>query len=228
MNDSEQELCVWSIRIEVYGVSVILFSRIPRLKALIFLNTGWPDSLNRSTIRVAVESHFPLGVKGRVPFHFFSSPGRKNVQCPCENLCPIDVVEHWHEDDSVCEFSDSMFHFRKSFRDLLKNLQWRKLWENTPLEFCCFSIDSQQLFVRRRHIEFFHLTFPSYNCIFPIIHFHQALYVIKADKHFCFCPLDHVIMRQHWSRPGWRGAVNRMYIENLFRMLQYQFLCDIE
>ena len=42
--------CVRSIRIEVQGVSAILSSRIPRLKALILSNTGWPVSFNRSTI----------------------------------------------------------------------------------------------------------------------------------------------------------------------------------
>ena len=35
-------------------------------------------------------------------------------------------------------------------------------------------------------------------------------------------------MRHYSSRPGWRGAVNRMNIQNLFRMLQYQLLCDID
>ena len=45
--------------------SIFFFSgtfRIPRLKALLLLNTGWPDSLKRRTISVATESHFPSSV----------------------------------------------------------------------------------------------------------------------------------------------------------------------
>ena len=82
MNDSESELCVWSIHFEVYCVSVVF--RIPRLKALIVLNTGRPVSLNRSTTSVAVESNFLSSPKRRVSHHFFSSQGPRNVQCPCE------------------------------------------------------------------------------------------------------------------------------------------------
>ena len=33
-----------------------------------------------------MESHFPSGVQLRVSY-FFSSPGPRNVQCPCENPC---------------------------------------------------------------------------------------------------------------------------------------------
>ena len=61
------------------------FSEFHDSKALLLLNTGWPVSLNRSTIRV-VESQFPSDAYGRVPYHFISSPGPRNVQCPCENL----------------------------------------------------------------------------------------------------------------------------------------------
>ena len=63
---------------------------------------------------------FPQVCSWQFPYHFFSSPGPRNVQCPCENLfayvlnvfwiwetvlfvsysCPFDVVEHWHEDHS--------------------------------------------------------------------------------------------------------------------------------
>ena len=51
------------------------FFKIPRLKALMLLNTGWPVSLNRCTILLAAESHSPLGrVRGfYIPLLFRST-----------------------------------------------------------------------------------------------------------------------------------------------------------
>ena len=60
------------------------FFRISRLKALRIL-----DDL---CLWIFPPSHwlwnptFLSGVIGRVPHHFFSSPGPRNVQCPCKNL----------------------------------------------------------------------------------------------------------------------------------------------
>ena len=44
----------------------------------------------------------------------------------------------------------------------------------------------------------------------------------------CFSPLDHLIIRQHRSRPWGSFAFNWSYILNLFRVVRYQFLSDTE
>ena len=128
------------------------FFRIPRLQALILLNTGWPVTFNLSTIWAAVESHFPSGVYGRVPHHFISSPKPRNVQCPCKNLfawsltfsefeiqmpsCPLSVQSMSSNIDMKMirsvHFSGLMFLFRRSSWIILKNLQCRKSWDNIP------------------------------------------------------------------------------------------------
>ena len=147
----------------------------------------------------------------------------RNTNSIISFLSPIDVVEHWHEDDPTCEYFRLDVLFSQVTLDLLKNLQWRKSWENIPLEFNCFSSNSL-----RGHFEFFHLTFPSCNCIFAFVHLSQAQYGVWADRYSCFCPLNHLIMRQYWSLPWGRCPVNRIHLQNFFRMLQYQYLSDIE
>ena len=117
------------------------FFRIPQLKAPILVNTGWPVSLNRSTISVAVESHVPPSV-----YHFFSSPGQRHDQCPCENPFAYSLTfsEFEIQIASFPVFVQSMslnidmemiptvnfsrFNVPLSWiiLDLLKNLQWRK------------------------------------------------------------------------------------------------------
>ena len=64
-------------------------------------------------------------------------------------LCVQSVVEHWHEDDPVRELCRFDVLFLQILLDLLENLQWRKSWENIPLEFSCFSINSYYIFVRK-------------------------------------------------------------------------------
>ena len=59
--------------------------KIPRLNALVLLKTGWPVSLNRCTILLAVQFHCPFW-SWESPYHFSSDPGPRNVQCPCKNL----------------------------------------------------------------------------------------------------------------------------------------------
>ena len=58
---SQNELIVWNkssvfvgISIEVYGVFSIFCIRISRLRALLLLSTGWPVSLSRCVILLAV------------------------------------------------------------------------------------------------------------------------------------------------------------------------------
>ena len=46
----------------VWCLCYFSFIKIPRLKALILLKTGWPVSFNLSTIWAVLESHFPSGV----------------------------------------------------------------------------------------------------------------------------------------------------------------------
>ena len=43
-------------------------------------------------------------------------------------------LNNWHEDDPICEFRFNG-SFQQIMMDFLKNLQWRKSWENIPLEF---------------------------------------------------------------------------------------------
>ena len=65
--------------------SFFLF-RIPRVQALMLFNTGSPVSLNRCTAWSTVESHSPLWWYEDLPYHFFTDPGPRNVQCLCKNL----------------------------------------------------------------------------------------------------------------------------------------------
>ena len=90
-----------------------------------------------------------------------------------------------------------------------------KILENIPLEFNWFSIDSQQFFVKSGHFELsLHLTFPSTSIasllsyIFVQMCFHVAHGIWVYTYNFCFCPLDHLIMRQCRSRPWGRCAFN--------------------
>ena len=84
-NCLEQEFWVHRISVEVNGGLIFFCFNIPRLKALILLNTGWPVSLNRCTMLLAVESHCPFWAWLELPYHFSSEPGPKNVQCPSEH-----------------------------------------------------------------------------------------------------------------------------------------------
>ena len=60
------------------------FFRIPRLKSTVtpeYWMTCIFESFHHSSCGI-----FPSDAYGRVPYHFISSPGPRNVQCPCENL----------------------------------------------------------------------------------------------------------------------------------------------
>ena len=61
-------------------------SEFNELEALMLVNTGCPVSLKCPTISVAMESNFRSGLLVCVPYHFSSSPGPKNDQCPREKL----------------------------------------------------------------------------------------------------------------------------------------------
>ena len=115
--------------------------------------------------------------------------------------CPIDVVEHWHEDDSVCELFKFNVSLSKIILDFSEESAMTKIPGECSTRIQLVLIDSQQFCVRSGHFEFFHLTFPSYNCISVIKHLHQTQHGICAYTHFCLCPLDHLITRQCRSRP---------------------------
>ena len=142
------------------SLSFFFLIRIPRLKAPILLNTGWPDLylwIVPPFERLQSPISFRCVRKSSIPPLFVSRTEKRPVSLR-ESLrvfldfwirstntivsfhCPIDVVEHCHEADPVCEFSRFDVAFSQIILDLLKNLQWRKSWENIPLEFKCFSI----------------------------------------------------------------------------------------
>ena len=84
--------------------------RIPRLKALMLLDAGWPESLNLCTTFLAVESHArilrtqkrPVSLQEsyRIILYFFCI---RLANLIVSFLCTISVVEHGHEDDAVRE-----------------------------------------------------------------------------------------------------------------------------
>ena len=95
----DKELICWVDRLSLQSsafeasavkcmVSLLFFLfRFPRHKALMLLNTGWPDSWNR--YHHLVSRGFPFSFrKHNFEFHTISihSPSPRNVQCPCENL----------------------------------------------------------------------------------------------------------------------------------------------
>ena len=138
--------------------------RIPRLKALALVQNGWPVSLNRCTICEATEplsfrvmmaisiplllllvtraEKRPVSLREflRVHLDFFWI---RNTNLFVSFNCQIVIVEHWHEDDPICEFLRFNVPLFQVIVGLLKNLQWRKSWEDITLEFNCFSTGSQ-------------------------------------------------------------------------------------
>ena len=51
---------------------------------------------------------------------------------------------------------------------------------------------------------------------------------ISTDQHFCLRPFDRWIMRSYWFRPVRWWTFQPFHIQNLFRMLHYQLLSDVE
>ena len=160
--------------------SLLLFLfRIPRHKALILHSIGWPVSLNRSSIWVAVESIF-LQVQLRVPY-FFSSPGPRNVQCLCENPCSefeIQISEfflfircHW-------TLTWRWFYLQYPQVQHFVLARMTQVLENILLELNRFSINYKGGFEQVRFYPLWHfgffwaLYFPLFSrCFYPIWHF---------------------------------------------------------
>ena len=187
--------------------------RIPRLKTLMLLNTGWPVSLNLCTILLAVESHSPLGECEDVPYHFFSDPRLRNVQCPGEDLfakflifcafgTQISSLPFLVQSMSLnidmkmirsVNSSGSMLFLFKSRWISWRTSQWRKSWQNiSRIQFLLHRFP--QVLVRRIHLEFFHLTFPSCYCFFAFIHLSPHI-ELSQSRHALLLlstwPVDH-------------------------------------
>ena len=58
--------------------------------------------------------------------------GFRNTILIILSFTPINVVEHWHEDDPVLELFGLNVLSRQVFLDLLKKRQWRKSWKFSP------------------------------------------------------------------------------------------------
>ena len=77
---------------------------------------------------------------------------------------PLNVIDHWHEDDPVLKLVWLDVLFLQVLLNFLKNRQWWKSLEIFPLEFNCFFIDTNCILVWRIQNEFFHLTLPLFYC----------------------------------------------------------------
>ena len=148
---------VRSIRIEVYGVSVILsFQNSTTLStdALECWTTNFFESFHH-LCGGRIPYCFRCTTESSKPFLFVCRP--RNVQCPRENLdffgiwntlfwisfvCLFEIIEHWHEDDSIFKILRFKISILQVVLDLLKKFQWRKSWEKMLLELNRFSIDS--------------------------------------------------------------------------------------
>ena len=86
MKCSEQEFFVWQKIFEVSSFESFLPFQDSTTQSTGTFEHGWPDSLNRCTISLAVESHSPMWGYEDSPYHFLSDPGPRKVQCPCKNL----------------------------------------------------------------------------------------------------------------------------------------------
>ena len=140
-------------------------------------------------INSATRSHFPPGLCLLVEYHFVSDPGPKNDQRPAGNLfanrdtsvelaihsvslsfiSPYDVIEHRHEDDSSLE-SFKFAHFAHELLDFTAKLQCSESWENIPLEFHRFSVNSVQSSVLLWIFEPTQLLLPNIIWCWVLIH----------------------------------------------------------
>ena len=141
----------------------LLFNR-PRPNRLVAWNVGCPLNLKLSIVGCADLSYFPQGVTLSVLYHVISEPGPRNDQSPEANLlayiltilctcrtdlfvvriCPSDVVEHRHEDNSSLKVFVTAFQGIHEFLDLVDDLQWCVSWVHSPLELHWIAVDSIQ------------------------------------------------------------------------------------
>ena len=136
----------------------------PHSKALVARNTGCPLSPKVIIIILAKSSHCPFSLYVSVPHHVVSYPGPKNDQCPSRNFLawsatPTELAIHislLRESPHMMSLFIDMkmmpsfelfmvtIHIVHHSVNLGENLQRSESWENIPLEFCWFSVDSIQ------------------------------------------------------------------------------------
>ena len=219
MNCLEQEFCVHSISVEVNGTFAFPLFQDSTTQNTGTFETGCLVSLNRCTILLAVHFHCPFW-SWESPYNFSSDPGPRNVQCPCKNFMaqsltssafemhfsfPLNVVEHWHEDDQVLELLWLGLPFLQVLLDFLKNRQWWKPWESCPLKFNCLSIDTHCILVRRIQPER-HSTWPSHVSIASGVSLSNTYNGISMDTYFASLPI--------WSLDHWLIPILPMKVMN--------------
>ena len=213
--------------------------RIPQLNALALVKTGWHLSLNRCTIWDATESHFLSRGYFAFPYHHSSSPGPKNVQCPCENffayVLTLSEFEIQISSFLFCVQSISLNIDMKMIRsvNLSGSIFWRICNDVNPWK---YSTRIQLLLHRFPTILFkradilnsstwlFHLVIASALCdIFPDtvrnLSRHVLLPLSTGSLHHETTTISSMIEMYFQYRN---------HSQNLFRMFPDQFLCDIE
>ena len=133
MNDSEQELCVWSIRIEVYGVPVIFLFQDSTTRRPVSLKLWSPIFLQVCkeefhTISFRHQdrgtSSVPARISSQSPRLFLNSKYKFHRFLFLSNRCCYTLTWRW----SVLWIFRFNVSFSHVMRDFLKNLQWRKFW----------------------------------------------------------------------------------------------------
>ena len=153
---------------------------VPRLNTLLPRNTGWPLCADYSIIWLACWSQFPSGLQLHVAYHFSSFPGqtlwRSNLlfwhsRYIMQNsiLFPTNVVEHRHEYDSSLKLIWIYLSSFQAFLNMSENLNRCEPWENIPLEFNWFSINSRQFCIFVLLLEIMNLFFPLDVCFWRLI-----------------------------------------------------------
>ena len=116
-------------------------------------------------------------------------------------LCPTNVVEHRHEYNSSLKLIWINWSNFQTFLNMSENLNQCEPWENIPLEFNWFSINSRQFCTLVLLLEIMNLFFPLDVCFRKLIYSSQTQYWIRMDMYLCFSPFDRLIMAQSHCHP---------------------------
>ena len=152
--------------------------------------------------------------KSSIPLLFLSR-GSRIVKCPCKNLFANSMTFSKFEIQipsfpSVVQsmslyidmkmirsvnFSGSMFLSRKSSEIFWRICNFEKSWENTTLEINCFSIDSQQFFVRKETFWTLPLDLPIFQLHLRFLSFspdtllnrldHETILILSMEEMHC-------------------------------------------
>ena len=140
MNDSEQELCVWSISIRVYGTFTLLPLQDPTTQGTDTFEhrmTSFFESLYNPILLSERKNNFHTtslptldpkmpNLVARIHRVILAILGTRNTIL----IIPIDVIEHWHEDDPVLE----LFEFDVLSRQIFW-VSWRIDNDENPVKF---------------------------------------------------------------------------------------------